>query len=657
MFKRFLKFLKGDEAEQVEERFEGSYLDHLLEEVRPAVETHLDDCPEHDPVLLVVVEVLQTTMRNAWAPGLREPLVDSSTPGVQPPPPPTTVGDASEADATNELDIVDEGIALEDTEGDEELLVRSDADLDDAFVESDEDDTGEDQAQQDDAEESPSEDSDAEGTEGPQSDAAEDDESSLEDEDSEADESAADEEADVEKDDSYEDEGADVGDADEAEDDQAESEDPKKSVEHDVDGAHLASDEAVALDSDDVLEESPADESNETGSSRITEEINVAEIREEAAREDTQDITVEVDRNLVEKAAELPRVDNEEVLQAGRVFFKLLLDNDQLPTDLQLSVGETMLARDLLLGYFVGDTGFDGKAKKLLSMVETKFGEGLFSQAKILLQLFQTDESTRVNNDRNLFYEDMILRLGIRRRSPLTEEQSESFAEFGNGSLEEENLRDFLAWLDLECLVKFRVRMRDPEAESTWHGIADQSSRQAAANLFKAFMPPARWRGVELYPDIPVVEQIRAHIGHDTAQKYILSQLKTAYFILRAVGDTGLEVYLDDFFDWTEKTFDINGTRLMPQLYNRSMMDVDPMDHILAQLYQEHFELRVLDIIDELDDDDIDSAFSAAMERFLESDLGEVAPGYYDLGAFVFDEIFEMPYPATEFASKIHRLT
>lgn len=665
MFKRFLKFLKGDESEQLDERFEGSYLDHLLEQVRPAVERHLEDCPGHDPVLLVVVEVLRTTMPNAWAPGLRQPLIDSATPGVTPPPPPSSVGDASQADATNELEIADAGLAYDDTESSDEFLVPSDLDVETEFfpeADVEPNSTGTD-AGKDDSEDEDSQEVDDE-----------DDADDQEREKTDGDEERAEETIDNDEEDKREDTG-DEDDDETAEEEQIEDDDdtderdPPDHVtsesegdnsEDETKGDDGETEDAVALDAGDVIAEAEVavDESDEEANwSRITEEINVAEIKAAAGKEDTQEITVEVDRNLVEKVAELPRVDNEEVLQAGRVFFKLLLENDRLPTDLQFSVGETMLARDLLLGYFVGDEGFETKAKRLLSMVETKFGEGLFSQAKILLELFQTDESTRINNDRNLFYEDMILRLGIRRRSPLSDEQTAQFSELTRTVEDDESLRELVAWLDEECLIKFRVHLRDPNAVEAWHAVADQSERLAAANLFKAFMPPSRWRAVDVFPEISVEEQIKSHINSETAEMYVISQLKTCYFILRAVGDTGLEVFLDNFFDWTERTFDINATVLMPQLYNRSMMDTDSMDNILAALYREHFELKVLKIIEDLDDEKLSEAFEDAIEQFTASNLGEIAPGYYDLGGFVFDQIFDMPYPDDEFASKIHRLT
>lgn len=92
MLKRFLKFFKNDDQEAPE--FEGSYLDFLLTQVEPGVIAELDDCEEHDPLLLVIAEILRISMRGAWSPTIRRPLIDehsprSSSKHAPPPPPPT----------------------------------------------------------------------------------------------------------------------------------------------------------------------------------------------------------------------------------------------------------------------------------------------------------------------------------------------------------------------------------------------------------------------------------------------------------------------------------------------------------------------------------------------------------------------------------------
>lgn len=620
MFKRFLKFLKGDEVDRQDDRFEGSYLDHLLSQIYPVVKKDLEDCPEHDPVLLVVTAVLRETMPNVWASGLPEPLVDSQTPGIGPPPPPANPTAETEAEeVVVDLEVDLEPDVEESEDGDRELAPA---------------DPGSQPSKKDTV--IPADPSDAP-------------KSSAESEDST-----------------------------DASPDDSESNDVVETAEFDRVEAESDEDEKPQQDSDEESSEAGDDSNDARGSestspSRITEEINIRELESESESEEadtsddgetksrkasdtTEDITVEVDREVVEKAQKLPQLKGEDVLRSGRSFLGLLLNNDELPIDLQLTVSEIMLARDLLLGYFVGDDNVDSRAKEVRGLVERKFSDGLFSQAQILLDLFPTDETTRINNDRNLFYEDMILRLGIRRRSALSIDQINRFSTLCE-SMDDPGIRALFAWLDETCLIKFRLRLRDHDQCERWHKLSDTSSREDARAVFKEQIPPRRWRPVDAYPDLEVAEQVRDHVGLESARHYTISQLKACYFVLRAVGDTGLEGYLDSFFDWTLEHFDLDGTRLMPILYTRSMSDSAPMDAILGDIYETYFAAVIEEKLDTLGDQDVESALSASLDLFSSNDLGEVAPGYYDLGGFVYDRLFEMSYPSPEFASKLHRLT
>lgn len=581
MFRRFLKFLKGDE-DGADERFEGSYLDHLLEQIRPTLIKQLQHCPEHDPVLLAVVGVLRSTMLNAWAVEMREPLVDKQTPGVRPPPAPNDAEAALED--TQEQPAPVASVSNEDTLDFPKLdLPESDSEV--------------------------SADVDPSATEG------EEDESDVEADDI------------VEADDS-----------------------PASAAEEDEDeGAQEA--ESDVSDDDIVEQREP-----ENRSARITEEIDVSELHIISPPERAdRDTTVEMERDAVIAGA-LPRLDTPEVLQAGRVFLNLLIDNDRLPTDLQLSVSETTLARDLLLGYFVGSDDFTGKAKRLLTTVEKKFSDGLFSQARLLLQLFHTDESTRITNDRNLFYEDMILRLGIRRRHKITEEESTQLRERFKASSTDKGMRELFSWLDSALLVKMHLLGRSPQAHVVWSESIEVCSKPKAKERFLELIPAVRWRPADR-AELPVAEQIRQHVTKKAARVFVIAQIRTCYFVLRAVGDTGLEGYLDSFFDWTEREFGLNGTRLMPILYNRSMMESDSMTQILEEVYETHFAPQIDEKFATFNPAAIDKAFANAMKLVEKYDFGEVAPGYYDLGGFVFDELFKMTYPSREFAAKVHRIT
>lgn len=494
MFKRFLKFLKGDE-DVIDEHFEGSYFDHILTQVRPSIQASLEECPDHDPTLLLVVGILRGSMPSAWHPEMKKPLTDKRTPGKKPPPPPSNTP-APKVDTAEMEAVVDN------------------SETEDSTLERPEDNTA--QAQ-----------------------------------------------------------------------------------------------------------------------NRITEEIDISELQEHLADEFSRDNTVEMDRKTLEQGL-LPRIDSDDVLQAGRVFLSLLLENDRLPAELQLSISETALARDLLLGYFIGNEDFEEKARKLLSLVEKKFADGLFSQARLLLQLFHTDDTTRITNDRNLFYEDMILRLGIKRRHKITEEDQKRFRELLKQSEDVGEIDELLGWLDQKCLIKFHLCLRTDQDVTEWREALASCSREVAVENFIVAVPPRKWRLAEKV-ELPLREQLRLHLNQEATQRYFVNHIRTCYFVLRAVGDTGLEPYLDSFFDWTKERFEVNGTALMPLLYNRSMADNITMSEILREIHFEFFADLAEAEMDRMTEDDIDSAIQRAVEAFGKMDLGEIAPGYYDLGGFLYD--------------------
>ena len=574
MFKRFLKFFRGEEAAPAES-FEGSYLDHLLTRVEPLVKEQLEDCPDHDPLLLVVVGILRQTMMGAWSPLLRTPLHDSQSPGQRPSLRPDDVIATNEfpaavvGDADQDLETVDDGLTLADVMGEDEAgkLVAAAK--------------GEDEAEADEAEAT----------------------------------------------------------ADEALDDTI---DPppmprgtRKTEEIDAEEVRLASLQATLVE---------------------TAELDRVERDPPEA-----DPTVEIDQERVfaaqQQADGRPRIDSEEVLQAGRVFLGLLIENDRLPMELQLSVAETTLARDLLLGYFVGNDDFEEKARKLLTLVEQKFGEGMFSQARILLQLFHTDEQTRVNNDRNLFYEDMILRLGIRRRHRMGSEELQRFKTLVDEVRSPQGASAVISWMASACMINLHSFNRDDEQVSTWNALLEHAALDEAVDTFLRYLPARRWRQAAQADESTAVASVIDHVNLDTARDYVISQIKTCYFVLRAVGDTGLEGFLDTFFDWSTDTFGLDGTRLMPELYKRSMMDPEPMDSILRDIYETYYAERTAELVGELNDDGITEALYDALTKIGDCDLAEIAPGYYDVGAFVFDELFGVTYPTSEFPFKVHRLT
>ena len=434
--------------------------------------------------------------------------------------------------------------------------------------------------------------------------------------------------------------------------------------------------EQIDESADDVLElddeaAESLDEEELDEESDIIEEITAVKT---AAYEATGEFHALRDIAELEKEDEaeeqLPRLDSKEVLQAGRVLLGMLIENDRLPVELQLGLEELILARDLLMGQHLGVKNLEGKAQQLLRIVERKFSEGQFSQARILLQLFQTDRPTRVRNDRNIFYEDMIQRLGIRRRHPVADDLIQEYRELETG---DEPIRDLSKWLDHKIFIKFHLFCRRSEEVQRWSALGEQFSQPHAREMLLRYIPPKRWRpffslvqengqvlqesATLIHDAEPLTQLVLRHLHSDTLSNYVISHIRTCYFVLRAVGDTGLEKYLDTFFDWTRDQLDCNATAFLPELYRRSMGETDMMRSIFLDLYARYFRENSERWLQTISEEDVITAMEKVQQTLQACNLNDIPPGNYDLGGFIYDALFGVTYPTPEFAFKVHRLT
>lgn len=528
MLKKFLQILKGGAPAQ---DFEGSYLDCLLAKTRPLARERMKTCPEHDPLLVVVTEILRQLAPNVWSECGEAPLED-----VQSPP---LISDtlSNDGQMAPVLAVKDGG---ECTSDDEPERVEAEA------------------------------------------------------------EAAKDETLD-------------------------------------------ASAPAPQMPKDPL----GSDDAGDSG------QLPAA------------DISVE-DLEIAAQPAEGVQLSDPHILRAGRIFLGLLIENDRLPAPMQLTAPEIMLARDLLLGHFVQNEQFESHAQELLGLVEQKFNETLFSQARILLRLFQTDRATRINNDRNLYYEEMILRMGVRRRNKVRPAQINQFsAAIADASAEDEahpnarldkQLRAATTWLDENLHITCHLFTRDPEELTAWREFASTSKRDGAEGIFLRYLPPLRWRPISTSTQAPS-ERLKAHISPSTVKRFMIRQLKSAYFVLRAVGDTGLEPFLDKFFDWTERRFDLNFVQLMPRMYRETMGDKKLIGQVFELFFNRYLKKDAARNLAKFGDEAIVEAAQEVVEALSSLDYNKIPAGHYDFGGLVLDRLFEVEYPEPEFAFKLHRLT
>ncbi len=350
-------------------------------------------------------------------------------------------------------------------------------------------------------------------------------------------------------------------------------------------------------------------------------------------------------------------LDEEAVLQGARVLLAVLLDNDRLPESRQLAVVDVVMAAELWIRLMARAVDVNERVQNLARLVEQKFEKNQFSQARLLLKLFPSNRPTQVNNDRQLFFEEMIYRMGIQRGGLSGGGESLPASLEAADLSDDDGTRTRLSQLAEEMGIEMYVYTRKPGDVERWNELASVCSNQAAAEALVERIPPRRWRRIEARGERTVATALREHLVRPMAREVVIGHIKTCYFILRAVGDTGLENYLDAFFDWSQTQCEVDATAYLPRLHSQVQENQRLVDDIFAEIYDEYYGAQIADRLDGLDDEAMAEAFEMAMGTIAGVDVTDVPEGQFDLGALVLDAHLGLDYPTGAFAFKLHRLT
>lgn len=363
--------------------------------------------------------------------------------------------------------------------------------------------------------------------------------------------------------------------------------------------------------------------------------------------------------------------------KAGRAYLALLGENDRMPPAQQLTERELTLPRNLLLSFFQGSPDIQRRAQEVLGLIEHKFAERAFHQASILLQLFETDQTTRVQNERKLFYEDMIQRLGIRRREPLSRQSTQlvqdHFRDVGRQMEEDAGppslsgtttipdqdpyvpLRRSLQWLAHEHQLRFCLLLHDQDSLRAWEEVASLSDPASAQTLLRS-VPPLRWRSLSHHREASLLELVAEHLTPVVLRDYIQSLTRTCYFILLAVGDTGLEGFIDTYFEWLTEHLGLDGTAFMDRLHRESTLGEQTLRETMDHIFEEFFAEKLTEDRFSFDASDLEAAAQGLIKQLSQADLSEVAPGHFDLGGLFLDHLLQVKYPSPDFPFRVHRI-
>lgn len=346
-------------------------------------------------------------------------------------------------------------------------------------------------------------------------------------------------------------------------------------------------------------------------------------------------------------------LEEDERAQFVTTYAGMLLENDALPPDLQLSQEDLEKPRALLLAFFGGEGNVQKEASRVLTFIEERFASARFGQARMLLRLFDTDEVTRRNNERNLFYEEMILRFMSERTSNIRDADACRATLAESLSSPGEALRKVAEVLSARAGVRLHLQVQPPPPNAWTKDLAKASAE--TQDIVEAFIPGWRWRPVATLPG-SFSDHLGAHLGRRRVDDYVLDLVRSAYFVTLAPGATGFEDFMFRFVEWATANLDGVATRILPDVHRASTIDEVPLPDALEDI-RHRFVAGSRFESGEFSREAIQEAAIAVHEELAQFDPSKLPEGDYDLGGLIADKLVDFPHVSMVEALRVHRLT
>ena len=354
---------------------------------------------------------------------------------------------------------------------------------------------------------------------------------------------------------------------------------------------------------------------------------------------------------------EAPDFDDDQVQGAVIAYFRLLLDNDALPPGGQLEEKDLSNTRTLLLSASVGAEDTVADSDRVLALLEEKFNSGKFTQAAILLRLFDTTPARERNNERTLFYEEMFSRFGVLRLNRIGAGQCRKYKEIFKGKVEPlVALSAAAEWLGTKAGVHLNLALRNHEEqeawETVWGGVPDSNSLAISRDL----VPPRRWRNGSEHSFSSLLDAVDNHIDTPTVVEYFGHLLKVCYFIVLVTGKTGFEPYIQSYFRWVEENFGFKASTILPNLHHETTIGERGLAETVFEVLRVQMLPYAAQLREELEGDKLAEALASFVDALEDLDPNEIPPGEYDLAGLLLDHLTGLEVDDRLTAFRIHRI-
>lgn len=339
----------------------------------------------------------------------------------------------------------------------------------------------------------------------------------------------------------------------------------------------------------------------------------------------------------------------------AHAWVALLADNHRLAPALQLSAADLSSPRNLLAGYFLKVGDFQHAVKELLATVEQRFDAGQFAQANALLQMFDTDQATRRNNERNLFYESMLASFTSQRASRGIRK------DVWNNELRarpDSTWAIAQQWIDLwanHAGVHFHCLRRTSVNSEPWSRVAadldDNQRRDLLSRLAAPAMRPLT--GTTSPADLQL--HLFDHVACASLSEYLERITLAAYFHTLSTGRTGYEHFILEYHQWIGSRFDVIPTRILPTIHRESL---EP-DRLLSSTVAAQVDTlidRPSHALVVPEPSHVESALVRINQQMAELNPASIPDGQYDLGGLLLDEILGFNQSPPGQRLRMHRL-
>lgn len=342
-------------------------------------------------------------------------------------------------------------------------------------------------------------------------------------------------------------------------------------------------------------------------------------------------------------------------LNFGRSVLGLLLENDALPPRLQLEPEHFEVAMDLLRAFFFSPDSVEDEAQRMLHLVESRVAAPALGQAKALLNLFDTEASTKRQNELNLFYEGMLHRFQTKDAALADSEGAQrarpevlKLLEGDQEAVFEAARRVAATWgIHLHTFAPLR------EMQGRWALVLPSGLPEDRRDRVLQQVAAPRWRGLHSAQADVCFERLQRHVERRSLASCAERLASVHLFVARMSGRTGMEPLLPHFFRWMVATFDGDPIRVLPEINRRIVHGQESMTVILEDVCATHLSVReAIRPSPEL----VLAELTSVLRDLVNSDPSDVPPGDYDVGSLVHDRIAGYRPDVFGHALRMHRI-